>query len=333
VKRSWLWLLGGAAILGGALVPLALGGRDALVAASTISPNAIAGLAGLGIASALARAIKLRLLAFRLRQRLGVARALITSLASDAAFQATPAGAGGYPATVLLLRRGGLPMSAGVALCAADQALDTLFFVLALPLACAFDLGDAVPDAWHRFAWIPAVAVALAALAIVAATRTQRRWWPRLRRFVLRVRWMRRRRTRLRAFRNHLLEDLARLRSGSPLVTLALACSVAAQWTARYAVLWLALAALGHPLHFGLVFVAQSVALHAAQWTGVPGGVGGGDVALAAALSPWAPFAALGPALLLWRLTTFHAVLVTGAIAFACDRRRVDVATVAAAAR
>jgi glycosyltransferase 2 family protein len=333
VKRSWLWLLGGAAILGGALVPLALGGRDALVAASTISPNAIAGLAALGIASALARAIKLRLLAFRLRQRLGVARALITSLASDAAFQATPAGAGGYPATVLLLRRGGLPMSAGVALCAADQALDTLFFVLALPLACAFDLGDAVPDAWHRFAWIPAVAVALAASAIVVASRTQRRWWPGVRRFVLRFRWMRRRRTRLRAFRNHLIADLARLRSGSPWVTFALACTVAAQWTARYAVLWLALAALGHPLHFGLVFVAQSVALHAAQWTGVPGGVGGGDVALAAALSPWAPFAALGPALLLWRLTTFHAVLITGAIAFACDRRRVDAAPVLTAAR
>ena len=257
---------------------------------------------------------------------------MITSLASDAAFQATPAGAGGYPATVLLLRRGGLPMSAGVAICAADQALDTLFFVLALPLACAFDLGDAVPDAWRRFAWIPSVAVAIAAGAIVVASRTQRRWWPNVRRFVLRFAWMRRRRTRLRAFRDHLIADLARLRSGSPRVTLALACMLAAQWTARYAVLWLALAALGHPLRFGLVFVAQAVALHAAQWTGVPGGVGGGDVALAAALSPWVPLAALGPALLLWRVTTFHAVLITGAIAFACDRRRVDAAPALTAA-
>ncbi|HEY6893048.1 MAG TPA: flippase-like domain-containing protein, partial [Rhodanobacteraceae bacterium] len=293
MKRPWLWLLGAAAIVGGAIVPLALGGRDALVAASHVSLTAVAALAGLALASALARAIKLRLLALRLGQRVGVARALITSLASDAAFQATPAGAGGYPATVFLLRRGGVPMSAGLAMCAADQALDTLFFVLALPLACAFDLGDAVPASWHRFAWIPAAAVAVVALALAGASRTYRRWWPPLRRALLRVRWLRQRRTRLRAFRRHLLSDLARLRTGSMVVTLALACAVAAQWTARYAVLWLALAALGHPLHFGLVFVAQSVALHAAQWTGVPGGVGGGDVALAAALSPWAPFAVL----------------------------------------
>jgi len=203
--------------------------------------------------------------------------------------------------------------------------------VLALPLACAFDLGDAVPASWRELAWIPAAAVALAALAIVGLWRTHPRWWPPLRRQALRLRFMRTRRTRLRAFRNHLIADLGRLCSGSPLVTLALACTVAAQWLARYGALWLALAALGHPLHFGLVFVAQSVALHLAQWTGVPGGVGGGDVALAGALSPWAPLAVLGPALLLWRLTTFHAVLLIGAIAFACDRRRVEPATIATA--
>lgn len=327
MKRTWLWLLGAAATIAGAVVPLALGGRDALAAVSQISLTAVAGLAGLALVSALARAIKLRLLAFRLGQHIGVARALITSLASDAAFQATPAGAGGYPATVFLLRRGGVPVSAGLAMSAADQALDTLFFVLALPLACAFDLGDAVPEEWHEFAWVPAAAVAIAALAILGAWRTQRRWWPPLRRVLMRVRWLRTRRTRLRAFRESLLTDLARLRTGSIVVTLALACAVAAQWLARYGALWLALAALGHPLHFGLVFVAQSVALHAAQWTGVPGGVGAGDVALAGALSPWAPLAVLAPALLLWRLTTFHAVLLIGAIAFACDRRRIDTAT------
>jgi uncharacterized membrane protein YbhN (UPF0104 family) len=48
-------------------------------------------------------------------------------------------------------------------------------------------------------------------------------------------------------------------------------------------------------------------------------------------LSPWAPLAVLGPALLLWRLTTFHAVLLIGAIAFACDRRRIDAEPAAAA--
>ncbi len=331
MKRSWLWLLGGAAIVAGLGVPLAFGGRAALATLATIPLGTFAGLAGLALASALARAIKLRLLAMRLGHHIAVPRALITAFASDAAFQATPAGAGGYPATILLLRRGGIPASAGVAMCAADQALDSALFAIALPLFCLLDLGDAVPVTWRSIAWLPAVVVIGIAGAIALAYSIRAMWMPPLRALVLRVRWLRGRREQVRAFSARAIADFARLRSGSPFVTGALVLAVAAQWIARYAALWLALVALGRPLHFGLVFVAQSVALHAAQWTGAPGGVGAGDVALAGALSPWAPLAVLAPALLLWRLTTFHAVLVAGAIAFACDRRRTESRVVVAA--
>jgi uncharacterized protein (TIRG00374 family) len=331
MKRSWLWLLGGAAIVAGAGVPLALGGRDALATLATIPLSAVAGLGGLALASALARAIKLRLLAMRLGHHITVPRALITAFASDAAFQATPAGAGGYPATILLLRRGGVPASAGVAMCAADQALDSALFAVALPLFCLLDLGDAVPAAWHSIAWLPAAVIIALAGAIAIAYVIRGIWMPPLRGLVLRVRWLRERREHVRAFFARVVADFARLRSGSSFVTGALVLAVTAQWIARYAALWLALVALGRPLHFGLVFVAQSVALHAAQWTGVPGGVGAGDVALAGALSPWAPLAVLAPALLLWRLTTLHAVLVAGAVAFACDRRRIEPTAIAAA--
>jgi len=333
MKHRLLWLLAAAAIGAGLLVPLLMGGRQALAALQSIPHDGVLALAALALASAVARAIKLNLLALRLGHPISVARALITAFASDAAFQATPAGAGGYPATVFLLRRAGMPASTGLALSAADQALDTLFFALALPFACAFDLGDAVPASWHSLAWIPTAVVLAAALAGVCAWRSRAHWWPGLRNLLLRVRWLRQRRERLRAFFAHFVADLARLRHGSPWLSVALLVTVAAQWIARYGALWLALAVLGHALPFGLVFVAQSVALHAAQWTGVPGGIGGGDIALAAALSPWAPLAVLAPALLLWRLTTFHAVLVFGAIAFACDRRRLAEPAVADAAR
>lgn len=333
MRHRLLWLLAAAAIGVGLLVPILLGGQHALTALHEIPHDGVLALAALALASAIARALKLNLLALRLGHPISVARALITAFASDAAFQATPAGAGGYPATVFLLRRGGMPASAGLALSAADQALDTLFFALALPLACAFDLGDAVPPAWHSLAWVPGAAVFALALGIAGAWRWRSRWWPRLRALLLQVRWLRERRERLRAFFAHFLTDLARLHRGSPWLSIALVLSVAAQWIARYAALWLALAVLGHTLPFGLVFVAQSVALHAAQWTGVPGGIGGGDIALAAALSPWAPLAVLAPALLVWRLTTFHAVLLLGAVAFACDRRRLSTPAVADAAR
>ncbi|MEP7043143.1 MAG: flippase-like domain-containing protein [Dokdonella sp.] len=333
MKRPLLWLLATAAIGAGLLVPLLLGGQQALTALHAIPRDGVLGLAALALASALARAIKLYVLALRLGHGTGIARALITAFASDAAFQATPAGAGGYPATVFLLRRGGMPASAGLALSAADQALDTLFFALALPFACAFDLGDAVPASWHSLAWLPTAAVLAAAIGGAAMWRARMHWWPTLRSALLRVRWLRERRERLRVFFAQFVGDLVRLQRGSLRLSAALVLSVAAQWIARYGALWLALALLGQRLPFGLVFVAQSVALHAAQWTGVPGGIGGGDIALAAALSPWAPLAVLAPALLLWRLTTFHAVLLFGAIAFSCDRRRLADAIVADAAR
>jgi uncharacterized protein (TIRG00374 family) len=321
MKRRALWLLALLAIGAGLFVPILLGGHAALASAEAIPIGGMLGLLALALASATARAIKIRILALRLGHRVGFVRALIAAFASDAAFQATPAGAGGYPATVLLLRRGGLPVSAGLALSAADQALDTLFFAAALPLACAFDLGDTVPAAWHALAFVPTAALLLISAGLLAAWRMRRRWWPVLRSVLLRLRWLRQRRERLRGFFATFAADLARLRRGSPMLTAALVLVVGAQWIARYGALWFALVVLGHALPFGLVFVAQSVALHAAQWTGVPGGIGGGDVALAAALSPWAPLAVLAPALLLWRLTTFHAVLLFGAIAFACDRR------------
>jgi len=333
MKHRLLWLFAAAAIVAGLLVPILLGGHQALVALHEVPHDGALALAALALASAVARAIKLNLLALRLGHPISVARALITAFASDAAFQATPAGAGGYPATVFLLRRGGMPASAGLALSAADQALDTLFFALALPLACAFDLGDAVPASWHSLAWVPSAAVLALALGVAGAWRSRPQWWPRLRTLLLRVRWLHERRERLHTFFAHFLADLARLQRGSPWMSIALVLSVAAQWIARYAALWLALAVLGRTLPFGLVFVAQSVALHAAQWTGVPGGIGGGDVALAAALSPWAPLAVLAPALLIWRLTTFHAVLLLGAVAFACDRRRLAAPAVVDAAR
>ncbi len=329
MKRPLLWLAGTAAVAAAIAVPLVLGGRNALVAASSIPRIDIVALLALVVASAGARAIKLRMLARRLGHRIGNGRALITAFASDAAFQITPAGAGGYPATVLLLRRGGMPAAAGVALSAADQALDTAFFAVALPLACAFGIGDVVPAAWHAFAWLPAGIVLAAGAIAFAAWRLRARCWPPLRALLLRVHWLRARRERVRAFCTQVVSDLARLRSGSPFASLALTLTVAVQWLARYGVLWFALAALGHALPFGLAFVAQSVALHAAQWTGAPAGIGGGDIALAAALSPWAPLGALGSALLLWRLATFHAVLLLGAIAFACDRRRLDTPVVA----
>ena len=67
------------------------------------------------------------------------ARSLGISLATDFAFMTTPGGVGGYAASVYYLRRAGASASGAAAITAADQGMDVLFFVVALPLA-AFGL-------------------------------------------------------------------------------------------------------------------------------------------------------------------------------------------------
>jgi len=75
---------------------------------------------------------------------------------------------------------------------------------------------------------------------------------------------------------------------------------------------------------FAAVVLIQALALHAGQWTGVPGGIGGADVIVAEALKPWAPVEVTAGILVVWRLATFHLSLCVGALAFAvlAGRRR-----------
>jgi hypothetical protein len=61
----------------------------------------------------------------------------------------------------------------------------------------------------------------------------------------------------------------------------------------------------------------QSLALHAGQWTGVPGGAGGADVIIAESLHPWVPATAMGASLLMWRIATYYVTLLVGGLAFA----------------
>jgi uncharacterized protein (TIRG00374 family) len=87
-----------------------------------------------------------------------------------------------------------------------------------------------------------------------------------------------------------------------------------AQWLLRYGALWFILLEQGHALPPGFVVAAQALVLHAALWTGVPAGGGGGDLGLAAAFAAWVPPVVVGTALVLWRFATLFCPLALGAI-------------------
>lgn len=302
------------------VVPLALGGRAALAGLWQLPSDGIAALSAVVVIGWLARAGKLGLLVRPFGQRLGLRRSLAISLATDCAFSASPAGVAGYPTNAYLLRREGVSWSAASAVVAADQLLDWAFFAVALPVAALESVGaDALLGPWREA--LGAIFLLGVLLVTVAVTPAGRRGVRRAAGALAgRVGALRSRRAALRRFLAELRVHAGTLASESQLRLGALLTLTALQWLSRYGVLWLALAVLGRQLPFSLTLLLQALVLHVAQWSGVPSGAGGADLALAAALAPWTSAATISTALLVWRLATFYVVVLAGGIAFATLR-------------
>ncbi len=306
MRRLGIFGLGLLALVFALGLPLAWGGWPALRSSLDFPRAGWGAVLLLAALAACARAWRQLLLL----RRLGAAPApglnLAVSLATETVYSLTPGSTGGLPASVWLLRRAGVPLPAALAASAADPLLDAVFFAIALPVAAlALSLETDVP-ALREAAWLASALL----LATLAAAWLLRR--PLLRRIGAiawrRPRWRRAWRE-LRASARELLRGGARL--WAPQLLLA-----SVQWCARYGILAVIVALLGHPLPFALLLLLQGVALHAAQWTGMPAGAGGAELALGLALGMWMPAASAASAVLLWRIGTLLVPTVVGALAF-----------------
>ncbi len=299
------------------VVPLVLGGNDALWQTLHFS---VAGYLAIFSAIAIswfARAVKLYLLMHRLDVRTGFARTLAISLATDFAFISTPAGVGGYAASLYYLHRAGASAGSATTITAADQALDLLFFTVALPIAGLVVISSDLPQSLAIVGFgSSAIMIALVLGALLARRRLAAwlfgpnrfsRRWPRLQRL----------QETLRTFVMSLRNNASLLLAGGRGFIAGVFALTALQWLSRYGVLWLALLILGHNVPFAIMLLLQSLVLHAALWTGVPAGGGGAELGLSAMLAAWVPATSIATALLLWRLATLYSCLVVGAIAIA----------------
>ncbi len=305
------------AIAGSLIVPLAFGGRDALRLLATFPPSGFLALGLVAIIGWLAKAAKFRLLAARLGQPTGFLPCVAISLGCDFAFAATPAGLGGYAATVFLFGRVGVTPACAAAVAAADQALDLIFFAVAIPLALLWMLGYqmfevSVADAMVAVCW--SIAIALICLVVKCVGRARRQMFAEA---VLRLPGLRGRRESVLAvlaeWRDH-LRDLC----GAPRAFAAAALmATCMQWIARYSILALILSWSGYEAPFAAILLLQALALHAGQWTGIPGGIGSTDVIIGKTLSVWAPIVTVGSSVMIWRMATFDLTLLVGGVAFA----------------
>ena len=314
-------LLIAAAVAATLIVPIVLGGRDALLAALHFSIQGYFGIFALIVASWAGRTLKLQLLLRRLGVPASLRRCLGISLATDFAFITTPGGVGGYAASVYYLRRAGASASGAAAVTAADQGMDVLFFVVSLPLAALGLIWSDVPRSLSTVALATSALIAVAALVAWLARGRLAGW---LGSIAFGSRW-----PRLARVQHAVTEFLKRMHADARLVFAAgprflfyiFALTVLQQVT-RYGILWLALLLLGYPVPFLLIFLLQVFVLQAASWTGVPAGAGSAELGLSATLITWVPGPGLATALLLWRMATLHVGLIAGAIAIAVLARR-----------
>lgn len=297
--------------------PLLLSNHPIFEELRVISVRVFLLLAASAAVSVGAKACKLQILQAMLGVRLHFVRTLAITLVSDFAFLASPLGVAGYATNIALLRRNGASWACATAVVGADQALDMTFFMVAVPVSAWLALGQ-ITRALPQVDMLMQCAVLLSAM-LVACTA-----WVRRRQLATmldaasrRIRWLERRRARLDAFRQNLQRQISLLMAGRRQHVFVLLLLTTLEWVLRYGALWFALLELGHRLPFAFAMVVQAIVLHAALWTGVPAGGGGGDLALALSFSPWIPRAVMATALILWRFATLYCPLAFGAAGFA----------------
>lgn len=284
-------------------VPLLLGGRGALLAVAQFPPSGLALLALLSLSGSLAKAAKMQGIAMQLGLRLSWLRMTAISVAGDAAFLATPMGAGGYPLSLFLLSRSAVSLGDSTAIIAVDQIFDLLFFMIVLPCFTASLLS------------LQTLMAMIAALSLIALLLwfTRNALKPALGRLLRWRMWRVPMRRALRMFAA-MLQKIHLLRSAGPRLIVQTASLTAVQQLSRYGLLWYVLTRLGIELPFGEVFAAQALLMSAAGWTGLPAGAGAAELGLTAAFASRVSTPTMASALLLWRLASLHLPLILGGL-------------------
>ncbi|WP_186307815.1 YbhN family protein [Paraburkholderia sp. BCC1884] len=269
-------------------------------------------LAASALVSAAAKAGKLQLMQTALGVRVRFRRTLAMTFVTDAAFLSSPFGAAGYGVNLGLLQRAGASWTQATTVVSGDQALDLAFFAVAVPVSLVSCIGLLEPLMPHVS--LPIVAgVSLGALALTGGLWSMRRKLTTTAHSAMRRSGLKSGQpARWRAFFAGVRRQWLDLLTGPRWRLGALLLLTITQWLLRYGVLWFILLDQGYALPPGFVVAVQALVLHAALWTGIPAGGGGGDLGLAAAFSAWVPRAAIGTALVLWRFATLFCPLVLG---------------------
>lgn len=320
-----LWLLPVVALGNVAVLVWSLGTVD--LAERLVAPHLLALAALLVFVPMLANALRMALWSRFLGLDLGIGDAIRVTTGTMVANSVTPSATGGMPIKVLFLLSEGITARRAVSLVSLQTAEDALTLVGLAGLAATvsgFALLDflasdpALAASLERMAQIAAM-IAAGALLVVAVLGgmigagvfgqgvrawTSRRWqWLRLSGAMVARDWR------------------AVVRTGKALALLNIGIAVV-QWSVRFSIAGLVLAAFGTAWQPALFWLLQYLVQMASSTVPSPGGVGGAEAGFLLLFSPFVERAVLLPAMSAWRLLFFYVPLIAAAVIFYLLRRR-----------
>ncbi len=303
-------------------IPFFLGGRELWPVLQQVSAGEWITLLGMVFVGWNLNAGRLRLLTGGVGLHLAQGRALAIVMATEFAICATPAGSGGPVTYAWLLRQRGLTASRALALYAADQLMDLLFFLTALAAMLMYWL--TVPENVHllwQLVFMSGFLVAALGLIWLALHR-HRLLFLTLGRLLRHLRMGPRLRRRLAHSALEFRHSLRMVQGYAwpRLVAIYLLC--AGHWLLRYSILFLSVRALGSELSWNQAFLIQMLSHTVGHVTLLPGGSGGAEVSSSLLLTPHMDSASAAAAILVWRFTTFYWYLIAGAPVFAATAGR-----------
>ena len=281
--------------------------------------------AGLALVDWVTNSLRLRLWSRFTGHPLPFLSCLRVFLGSILAQAATPTATGATLFKGMMLAEEGVPGAAAVSLVAIETVEDMLFFVLFLPVAFALGATGLMELVARGVFDQGAKAMLIAFSVMIGAVMLSRVIWlaacrgafgQRGRRFADRVRG-----AIARTWRDVKRVYGLIIRRGKARFALAMALTTI-QWSARYSVAALVIAALGGPFHFFLFAGLQWLVFTFATVVPTPGGTGALEAAYALFYAPFLRLPLLASSVALWRLILFYVPIALGALTFLLLQRR-----------
>ena len=292
-----------------------------------VAPHLLVFAALLVFVPMLANALRLTLWSRFLRLQLGFAGALRTLTGTMLAYSVTPSATGSIPIKVLLLMGEGVPARRAVSLISFQAAEDALvmFSLVGLGIAISgFAMFDFLSSDSNLYTGLDrnlriaaAIGLGLAgSLAVIGYLIAAGVFGHRVQASSARGA------RRIRAATSLIVDDWKALaRSGKRVAVVSL-CLAVLQWTVRFSIAGLVLAAFGIAWQPSLFWLLQYLVQAISATVPSPGGAGGAEAGFLLVFGPFVDRAVLFPAMSAWRLLFFYLPLAGAAVIFFVLRRQ-----------